>query len=39
MTGNNYLENGHLRFGIVIQFLKEGRACRRRGWNGLVYIH
>lgn len=34
MKGNNYLENGHLRFGSVIQFLKEGRACRRSGWNG-----
>lgn len=24
-----YLENGHLSFGHVIQFLKEGKTCRR----------
>ena len=35
MTGNNeYLANGHFGFGNVIQFLKEGKACRRSGWNG-----
>lgn len=35
MTGNNdYLANGHFSFGNVIQFLKEGKACRRSGWNG-----
>ena len=34
MTGNNdYLANGHFGFGNVIQFLKEGKACRRSGWN------
>ena len=31
---NNYLANGHFTFGNVIQFLKEGKACRRSGWNG-----
>lgn len=30
MTGNNK----HFGFGKVIQFLKEGKACRRSGWNG-----
>ena len=30
MTGNNE----HFGFGKVIQFLKEGKACRRSGWNG-----
>lgn len=35
MTGNNeYLANGHFGFGNVINFLKEGKACRRSGWNG-----
>ena len=35
MTGNdNYLANGHFNFGNVIQFLKDGKACRRSGWNG-----
>lgn len=34
MTGNDsYLANGHLSFGNIIQFLKEGKACRRSGWN------
>lgn len=31
---NNYLANGHFGFENVIQFLKEGKACRRSGWNG-----
>lgn len=31
---NNYLANGHFTFGNVIQFLKEGKACHRSGWNG-----
>lgn len=31
---NNYLANGHFTFGNVIQFLKEGKACCRSGWNG-----
>lgn len=31
---DNYLANGHFSFGNVIQFLKEGKACRRSGWNG-----
>ena len=31
---NEILENGHFGFGNVIQFLKEGKACRRSGWNG-----
>lgn len=30
---DSYLANGHFSFGNVIQFLKEGKACRRRGWN------
>ena len=30
MTGNNE----HFGFGEVIKFLKEGKACRRSGWNG-----
>lgn len=35
MIGNdNYLANGHFSFGNVIQFLKDGKACRRSGWNG-----
>ena len=35
MTGNNeYLANGHFGFGNVIQFLKDGKACRRIGQNG-----
>lgn len=35
MTGNNnYFANGHFNFGSVINFLKEGKACRRSGWNG-----
>lgn len=35
MTENNeYLANGHFGFGSVIEFLKEGKACRRSGWNG-----
>ena len=35
MTGNNeYLANGHFGFGNVINFLKDGKACRRSGWNG-----
>ena len=33
MTGSNeYLANGHFGFGNVIEFLKEGKACRRSGW-------
>ena len=31
---NEYLTNGHFNFGNVIQFLKDGKACRRSGWNG-----
>ena len=31
---NKILENRHFGFGNVIQFLKEGKACRRSGWNG-----
>ena len=31
---NEYLANGHFNFGNVIQFLKDGKACRRSGWNG-----
>lgn len=31
---NNQSVNGHLNFGDVIKSLKEGKACRRRGWNG-----
>ena len=31
---NEYLANGHFGFGNVINFLKEGKACRRSGWNG-----
>lgn len=32
MTGNNeHFVNGHFGFGKVIQFLKEGKACRRSG--------
>lgn len=35
MTGNNeYLAKGHFGFGDVIEFLREGKACRRSGWNG-----
>ena len=35
MIGNNdYLANGYFGFGNVIQFLKEDKAYRRRGWNG-----
>ena len=35
MTRNNeYLANVHFGFGNVIKFLKEGKACRRSGWNG-----
>lgn len=34
MKVNNYLANGHFNFGNVIQFLKEGKICCRRGWNG-----
>lgn len=30
---NNYLANVHFNFGNIIQFLKEGKACRRSGWN------
>lgn len=30
MTGNNK----YFGFGNVIQFLKDGKACRRSGWNG-----
>lgn len=30
---NNYLANIHFNFGNIIQFLKEGKACRRSGWN------
>ena len=29
MGNNNYLANGHFNFGYVINFLKEGKACRR----------
>lgn len=31
---NEHLTNGHFGFGNVIKFLKEGKACRRSGWNG-----
>lgn len=31
---NNQSVNGHLGFGDVIKALKEGKACRRSGWNG-----
>lgn len=35
MIGNNeYLAKGHFGFGDVIEFLREGKACRRSGWNG-----
>ena len=30
---NNYLANVHFNFGNIIQFLKEGKACRRSSWN------
>lgn len=34
MTENNkYLANRHFGFGNVIQFLKEGKSCRRSSWN------
>ena len=34
MTRNNeYLANGHFGFGNVINFLKEGKACRRSGYH------
>lgn len=26
--------NGHECFGTIIQALREGKACRRSGWNG-----
>lgn len=32
MTG--CLAKGHFGFGDVIEFLREGKACRRSGWNG-----
>lgn len=34
MGNDNYLANGNFDFGHVIKFLKEGKACRRSGWNG-----
>ena len=34
MGNNNYLANGDFNFGYVINFLKEGKACRRSGWSG-----
>ena len=38
MTENNeYLANGHFSFGNVIQFWKEGKACRRNG-KGLFIV-
>lgn len=33
MGNDNYLANGHFNFGYVINFLKNGKACRRSGWN------
>lgn len=38
IENNEYLANGHFGFGNVIQFLKEGKACRRSGWNGKFIV-
>ena len=34
MENNTCVPTGYLNFGNVIYFLKEGKACRRSGWNG-----
>lgn len=33
MENNTCVPTGHLNFENVIPFLKEGKACRRSGWN------
>ena len=34
IRNSEHLAKGHFGFGDVIKFLREGKACRRSGWNG-----